>query len=340
VAVHFARGATYAETVAAAATLGPEWKTIALRRRLARAASAAQFAKAAETILTLRYFPLEVMTVSRPTEVDVGAEATMRLRTPSPSSPESAAVIEGEVFVQGVPLLPWLGLNHWVSLDLLTVDRVTEVMVTERVVTLAVGTTDEHEEIGLHKVWLRHDIETDDLWLDVCAASRFKPWVPLPSRIYARALQYRAHRIAAESLVKTVRAQGAPPVKKRLTAATTAAATTATTVGWSQSARSLDGAVVLVTGAAGFVGSRLVSQLVAAGAQVVGVDLRTMSEAHIDLSCIDTDRVQWVTGDVADAALLAHAMTLLPQKQPESAVDGGAKKEGKRRSFVVHLAAY
>jgi hypothetical protein len=49
-AVHFARGATYAETVAAAATLGPEWKTIALRRRLARAASAAQFANAAETI--------------------------------------------------------------------------------------------------------------------------------------------------------------------------------------------------------------------------------------------------------------------------------------------------
>jgi hypothetical protein len=49
-AVHFARGATYAETVAAAATLGPEWKTIALRRRLARAASAAQFAKAAETV--------------------------------------------------------------------------------------------------------------------------------------------------------------------------------------------------------------------------------------------------------------------------------------------------
>jgi UDP-glucose 4-epimerase len=67
----------------------------------------------------------------------------------------------------------------------------------------------------------------------------------------------------------------------------------------------LDG-VVLVTGAAGFIGSELVSQLHAAGRRVVALDnLATGSWSNLE----GLTNVRRITGDVRDARCVADAMT-------------------------------
>jgi UDP-glucose 4-epimerase len=66
---------------------------------------------------------------------------------------------------------------------------------------------------------------------------------------------------------------------------------------------------VLVTGGAGFIGSELVSQLVAAGRRVVVLD-NLANGSPKNIAALESGRYEFVHGDVRDAALLAK---LLPK---------------------------
>lgn len=115
-------------------------------------------------------------------------------------------------------------------------------------------------------------------------------------------------------------------------------------------ASSLEGRPVLVTGATGFVGSRLAARLVEDGARVMGVGrnlervewLRERGVELVSLDLLDSDGLQDV---VRDQDVVFHAAAVLsPDAELAEAVNVGATEDLVRRAGhagvgrVVHIS--
>ena len=72
-------------------------------------------------------------------------------------------------------------------------------------------------------------------------------------------------------------------------------------------------ATALVTGAAGFIGSHLVDELLDRGNQVIGLDNRSTGSLANLKAATQSDRFQFVEADIRDRAAVAEAMTGVEQ---------------------------
>lgn len=136
---------------------------------------------------------------------------------------ETALMQVGDRFIQRIDLLPYISFfGQDQVFNQLVMDEVTHIYDTPEKCGFTVVTTDQHDEIGEHTLWLRiggnnTDNRDDEikqnrngsgksyLVLESVSASTFKSHVFGPGRWYARLLQKRAHELSQEHLLTNLK---------------------------------------------------------------------------------------------------------------------------------------